>query len=56
MGLLVLLLQGRLALLQDGGDLPLHEGPGYVGARQGTSFTTRAEHLIVRPLLLDRLC
>ena len=49
---LVFLLQGRLALLQNRGD----KGPGHVGTSQGTTFTTGAEHLIVRALFLDRLC
>ena len=49
----VLLLQGLLALLQDGGDLALHEGPGDVGAGQRTPVTTGAEYLGVAALLLD---
>ena len=49
----VLLLQGLLPLLQDGGDLPLHEGPGHVGAGQRTSVTAGAEYLGVAALLLD---
>ena len=52
---LVLLLQGLLPLLQDGGDLALHEGPGNVGAGQGTPVTTGAEYLGVAALLLDGL-
>ena len=49
----VLLLQGLLPLLQDGGDLALHEGPGNVGAGQGTPVSTGAEYLGVAALLLD---
>ena len=50
---LVLLLQCLLPFLQDGGDLPLHEGPGNVGAGQRTAVTTGAEDLGVAALLLD---
>ena len=49
----VLLLQGLLPLLQDGGDLALHEGPGNVGAGQRTAVTAGAEYLGVAALLLD---
>ena len=49
----VLLLQGLLALLQDGGDLALHEGPGNVGPGQRTPVSTGAEYLGVAALLLD---
>ena len=52
---LVFLLQGCLSLLQDGGDLPLHEGPGHVGARERAALPTGAEDLIVSPLFLDGL-
>ena len=50
---LILLLQGLLPFLKDGGDLPLHEGPGHIGAGQRTSVTTGAEDLGVAALLLD---
>ena len=50
---LVLLLDGRLALGQDGGDLPSHEGPGHVGSWQGAALPTRAEYFIVSSLLLN---
>ena len=49
----VLLLQCLLPFLQDGRDLPLHEGPGHVGAGQGAAVATGAEHLGVAALLLD---
>ena len=52
----VLLLQGLLPLLQDGGDLALHEGPGNVGAGQRTAVTAGAEYLGVAALLLDGVC
>ena len=50
---LVLLLQRLLALLQDGGDLALHEGPGHVGPGQRAAVAAGAEHLGVTTLLLD---
>lgn len=49
----VLLLQGLLPFLQDGGDLPLHERPGHVGAGKRTTVSTGAEYLGVAALLLD---
>ena len=52
---LVLLLDGGLALLEDGSDLARHEGPGHVGPGKGASLPARAEHFIVRSLLLDRV-
>ena len=51
----VLLLQGLLALLQDGGDLALHEGPGHVGPGQRAALSAGAEDLCIGSLLLDGL-
>ena len=44
-----------LALLQDGGDLALHEGPGHVGPGQRAALSAGAEDLCVGSLLLDGL-
>lgn len=44
-----------LALLQDGGDLALHEGPRHVGPGQWAAFSAGAEDLCVGSLLLDGL-
>ena len=52
---LVLLFDGRLALGQDSGYLPGHEGPGHVGAWEGAALPTWAEYFIVGSLLLDRV-
>ena len=52
---LILLLQCGLALLQDGCDLPLHEGPGHVAARQGAALPAWTEYFRVATLLLNRL-
>ena len=49
----VLLLQCLLPLLEDGRDLPLHEGPGHVGPGQRAAVAAGAEHLGVAALLLD---
>ena len=50
---LVLLLQRLLPLLEDGGDLPLHEGPGDVGAGERAALPAGTEDLSVSALLLD---
>lgn len=40
---------------EDGGDFPLHEGPGHVGAHQGTFLSAGTVHLARGALLLYAL-